>query len=125
MPRAWILSASRRENGSPQRVIVRTLGGSGPSRSSSDRAEGTVLISSTSPAAGSSGRASGFSATINVPPQARVPKNSNTDRSKQTEVEKSTPPASSGKFSADQLTKAARLRWVTPTALGRPVEPEV
>ncbi len=75
---------------SPPRFTVRTDGGTSPARTSSAIAEGTVSISVTSWAAGCRGSARAFSATARVPPQARVQKISNTDMSKQIDVEPST-----------------------------------
>ena len=82
---------------------MRTEAGTAPSRTSSDMAEGTVLISVTSSFAGSSGSSRAFSARITVPPQARVTNSSKTDMSKQIDVEPSTPASSSSeKTSRDQ-----------------------
>src|SRR5205809_6582791 len=70
--------------------MVRTDGGIPLSRTSSAMAEGTVLMSVTSEAADSTGNARAFSARMILPPQVNGANNSNTERSKQMEVEAST-----------------------------------
>jgi hypothetical protein len=59
-------------------------------------AEGTVSTSTTSSLAASSGSARAFSASRILPPSARVAKISNTDMSKQIEVDPRMPAYSSG-----------------------------
>ena len=97
-----------------------------PRRSNSDIADGTVLTSTTSPAASSSGSASAFSARTSFPPAPRVAKISKTDRSKQTEVDASRPSYSSGEYIVRaQRTIPTALRCWIATPFGTPVEPEV
>jgi hypothetical protein len=89
-------------------------------------AEGTVLISVTSPAAGRSGSSRASAARITVPPQARVTNSSKIERSKAMEVAASTPlRSSSEKTWRAQRAKATALPCSRATPLGRPVEPEV
>jgi hypothetical protein len=105
---------------------MRTDGGRACSRISSEIAEGTVLMSVTSAAAGRAGRASTSSARMIRPPQERGTNSSKIDRSKQIEVENRTPSRSRGaKTSRAQWTKRRALRCSMATPLGRPVEPEV
>ena len=95
-------------------------------RISSAIAVGTVLTSVTSPAAGKVGRASAFSATMSLPPEASGKKSSKTERSKQMEVASSTPAVSAGPYtSLAQWTRQTGLWCSMATPLGRPVEPEV
>lgn len=65
-------------------------------RTSSAMADGTVLMSVTSFFAVSVGRYSAFSARMIFPPALHVTKISNTDKSKQIEVDSSTPASSCG-----------------------------
>ena len=89
-------------------------------------ADGTVSINTTSPAAARSGSASAFSDSTSFPPSARVAKISNTDMSKQTEVEARTPAYSSGVYTERaQRTIATALRCWIATPFGTPVDPEV
>ncbi|MNC77501.1 hypothetical protein D3C76_1649310 [compost metagenome] len=63
---------------------------------------------------------------ISDPPLARVTNSSQTDRSKHTDVEASTPWMSSRQYTdPDQSISARTLRWAIATPLGFPVEPEV
>src|SRR5689334_753474 len=96
--------------GSPARLTTRTDCGTPLMRSNSRIAEGTVLISLTSFAAGNDGNANAFSARMTFPPQQSGTNISKTDRSKQIEVEARTPESSFGvnTFFA-QLTKATAL----------------
>ncbi|MNG14144.1 hypothetical protein D3C84_978750 [compost metagenome] len=75
--------------------MIRTLAGICPARNKAAIAEGTVLISRTWSRAASSGNARALRASTSEPPLARVTKISQTDRSKHTEVEASTPCMSS------------------------------
>ena len=65
-------------------------------RSNSAIAEGTVLIRVTSSFSGRLGRCSAFRATMTLPPALNVTNISNTDRSKQTDVENRTAASSCG-----------------------------
>src|SRR5579884_3969944 len=67
-----------------------------------------------------------LSAKISLPPELRVTNTSNTLRSKQSEVENSTPSRSSGvKTDFAHWTKFTALRCSIATPFGRPVDPEV
>ena len=89
-------------------------------------AEGTVLIKVTSFAAGKSRNAKALSARMIFPPQDKGTNISNTERSKQIEVEKSTPEISfEVNTSLAHETKATALQCSRATPLGWPVEPEV
>src|SRR6267142_5612384 len=113
-------------SGSPTRLTTQTDSGTPFRRSNSRIADGTVLMSLTSLAAGNDGSAKAFSARITFPPQHSGTNISKTDRSKQIEVEASTPESSSGvNTSCAQLTNATALRCSMATPLGVPVEPEV
>ena len=126
MPVASSWRASAAGSGSPARQTVRTAAGSPCWRSSSPSTEGTVLISVTRAAAGRRASEKAFSARITVPPQHSGASSSNTERSKQIEVEARTPASSAGENAARaQCASTAALRWVMATALGRPVDPEV
>src|SRR5581483_11187264 len=83
-------------SGSPARFTTRTEGGTPLTRSNSRIADGTVLINVTSFAAGKPGSASAFSARIILPPQLSGTNISKIDRSKQIDVDASTPASSSG-----------------------------
>ncbi len=97
-----------------------------PIRSSSATAEGTVLTSVTSEAAGREASSSALAASSTVPPQERGAKSSKTDRSKQMEVAARVPASCSReKVRRDQSRKAVELAWEMATPLGLPVEPEV
>src|SRR5579862_1736474 len=97
-----------------------------PIRTSSFITEGTVLIKVTSAAPGTPRRWRAFSTTITFPPQVKVANISNTERSKQIEVENRTPAISSAeKTECAQCTNAGGLRCEMATPLGWPVEPEV
>jgi hypothetical protein len=76
---------------SPARFTVRTVPGKPPILTNSAAAEGTVLTSVTSPAAASVGNSKALAARITFPPTPSGTKISKTERSKQTEVEASTP----------------------------------
>src|SRR5436190_312888 len=89
-------------------------------------AEGTVLMRVTSRAAGRPGNPSAFSAMMTLPPLLSGTNISKIDKSKQTEVEASTPHSSSAvKASRAQETKATAQRCSRATPLGLPVEPDV
>src|SRR3954471_23122508 len=97
-------------SGSPARLTTCTDRGTPLMRTNSRIADGTVLISFTSFAAGSVGSAKTFSARITFPPQQSGTNISKIDRSKQIDVEKRTPESSSGvKISFAQLTNATAL----------------
>ena len=97
-----------------------------PMRTNSAMAEGTVLIKVTCQAAGSTGNWRAFSARMTVPPALSGTKSSKIERSKQIEVEKSTPASSCGeKIVLAQFTKVTGLWCSTATPFGLPVEPEV
>src|SRR5579864_1590141 len=113
-------------NTSPQEFTVRTFEGIVFIRASSRRAEGTVFTSFTCSRFGMPASSKAFSATSTEPPQASGTNISKTDRSKQMEVENSTPDRSSGgNTSSDQWINVATLLWQMATPLGFPVEPEV
>jgi len=104
---------------------VRTERGSGPSRTSSAIAEGTVFTRVTSPS-GSEGSARALSASTTRPPRASGTNSSQTERSKLSEVAASVPSRSAaGNARSDQRTSATALRCSIATPLGRPVEPLV
>src|SRR5689334_16059911 len=106
--------------------MVRTETGRAFSLSSSAMAEGTVLISVISAPGGPDSSARASSTRTTVPPQARVTKISNTDRSNVTAVEARTPRSSSGENAVRaQWANTTALAWLTATALGRPVDPDV
>ena len=85
-----------------------------------------MLSRRTSAAAGSSGSARASPARIAVPPQESGANSSKTERSKQIEVEASTPARSAAaKASRAQCIRSTAERCSTATPLGRPVEPEV
>ena len=85
-----------------------------------------MLTSVTSALAGSSVRARTLSASITVPPEESGRKISNTERSKAIEVAASTAERSASENTPwAQRTRRLALAWAIPTALGRPVEPEV
>src|SRR3569833_1554065 len=113
-------------SGSPARFTTRTQGGTPRMRSNSRIADGTVFTNVTSARAGSPGSASAFSARITVPPQLNGTNISNTDKSKQIDVDASTPASSSPlKTSRAQYTNATAFRRSSATPFGLPVEPEV
>src|SRR5438067_12094112 len=121
-----MLSTSEVVNGSPARFTTRTDAGTPLTRNSSRIADGTVLISVTSLAAGTFANASAFSARITFPPQQTGTNISKTERSKHTDVDASTPSNSSGvKTVRAQETSATAPRCSSATPFGRPVEPEV
>ena len=83
-------------------------------------------MSVTSLASGRLGNCSAFSAMITLPPQLSVANNSNTERSKQMEVEAKTPANTSGVNTSRAQCKSVTALWCSiATPLGRPVEPEV
>ncbi len=85
-----------------------------------------MSTSTTSSFASRSGSASAFSASSSLPPADRVAKISNTDMSKQIEVETSSPAYSSApNIWWHQRTIATALRCWMATPFGTPVEPEV
>ena len=95
-------------------------------RTNSLMLDGTVLMSLTWSRLGISPKAKAFSATSTAPPQLRGTKISKMERSKQIEVEASTPASSSCEnTSCAQFTNIAGLRWRIIAPLGLPVEPEV
>src|SRR6185503_11497071 len=95
-------------SGSPARFTTRTKAGTLLARNNSRIADGTVLIMVTSFAAGRFGKASALSARITIPPQLNGTNISNTDRSKQIEVDARTPASSSAvNTSLAQYTNAA------------------
>ncbi len=82
--------------------------------------------SSCGASAASSGRASAFSARISFPPAASVAKISNTDMSKQTDVDASSPAYSAAEnVACAQRTIDTAVRCSIATPFGTPVEPEV
>jgi hypothetical protein len=120
------LRTSVRWSGSPARLTVSTDSGRPPARTSSAAAEGTVLISRTWSRAASAGSSRAFSASTTRPPRQSGTNSSKTDRSKQIEVEASTPDSSAReKTCPAQRTRAAALRCSIATALGLPDDPEV
>ncbi|MNJ58634.1 hypothetical protein D3C76_881090 [compost metagenome] len=72
-------------------LMMRTPGGICPARCKAVTADGTLLIRRTWSRAASSGSSRALRASTIEPPLARVTKISQTDRSKHTEVEASTP----------------------------------
>ena len=89
-------------------------------------AEGTVLMSVTSEAADSPGNARAFSARMILPPQVNGANNSNTERSKQMEVEARTPVRSSFvKTLCAHSRNVAALKCSIATPFGFPVDPDV
>ncbi|MNR18493.1 hypothetical protein D3C85_1352250 [compost metagenome] len=107
-------------------MMILTLAGISPARCKAAIADGTVLIRRTCSRAGNCGSSRALRAMTRKPPLARVTKISQTDRSKHTEVEASTPWMSSLRYTCcDQCARAATLRWAMATPLGWPVEPEV
>ena len=89
-------------------------------------ADGTVLIKVTSWRAGKPGNCRALSARITVPPQLNGTNNSNTDKSKQIDVDARTPANSSRvKILFAQWMKATVLRCSMATPFGLPVEPDV
>src|SRR5882672_2897284 len=113
-------------SGSPARFTVCTLEGRSLFRTSSAIADGTVLISVDWLAAASVGN-SRASLTISAfPPQASGPNSSYTDRSKQTEVDATTPlNSSTEKLWPTHSRKATALACSIVTPFGLPVDPEV
>src|SRR5438045_4027880 len=88
-------------------------------------AEGTVLTSVTS-ATANSGKCKAFSTSITLPPEQSGAKISNTERSKQVDVEASTAERSCvSKVDMAQFRNATVLACSTATPFGRPVEPDV
>ena len=107
-------------------MTVRTEGGRPPPRTSSASADGTVLTSVTSDAAGSPASASALSATITAPPDDSGTKSSKIDRSKLVEVENRTPASSAGEYRASaHSTRRRALPCGIATPLGTPVDPDV
>src|SRR5690348_15123054 len=89
-------------------------------------AEGTVFTRVTPAAFASSASSSALPTTTVEPPQLRGTKISNTERSKQIDVDANTRDSSSGKnVSRHQCKNATTLEWQIATPLGFPVEPEV
>ena len=79
-------------------------------RTSSRMADGTVLINLTLPHSAIAGKPRMLFASTTRPPQLRGTNNSNTDRSKQIEVEASVPSRSCAENTVDaQFTKVAAL----------------
>src|SRR5580765_8824895 len=78
------------DSASPAKLIVRTVDGTARMRNNSRIADGTVLIKVKWVVGDSSGKANAFSTSTAVPPLLRVANISNTDRSKQIEVDAST-----------------------------------
>src|ERR1700754_4436346 len=94
---------SERDKASPARLTVSTSFGTARILSNSAIADGTVLINLTCARPSLVARCNELSTRITSPPQLSGAKSSNTDRSKQTEVEASTPDSSSvEKTSRDQ-----------------------
>ena len=107
-------------------------------RSKAAIADGTVLMSVTSFAAGKVDKCNAFSARITLPPQLSGTNSSKTDKSKQMEVENRVPlnnpgrrlvfaarAGVSGKKSSAQSISVTGLRCSIATPFGLPVEPEV
>ena len=89
-------------------------------------ADGTVFTRVICEAAGSAAKARAFCAKITFPPDVKGANSSNTERSKQMEVEANTPAISSGvKTVCAHDKNATALRCSIATPLGLPVEPEV
>ena len=111
---------------SPARFTVRIEPGKPLIRSNSAITEGTVLSRLTPGSCPISARLSAFRTMIVFPPQLSGAKISNTERSKQIEVEANTPSNSS----AEKTSRAhcsstfALLCWMA-TPFGLPVDPEV
>src|ERR1043166_1462964 len=94
--------------------------------SNSAIADGTVLIKVTGFADLRVARCKALSASITRPPRLSVTNNSNTERSKQIEVEANTPCNSSvEKTVLAQSIRAATLSCWIATPLGLPVDPDV
>ena len=123
---AYTAVTSSALSGSPARFTVRTPAGTSPLRSSSAITDGTVLIKVTRSAAGSVPTASACSASTTVPPAASGPNNSNTDRSKHTDVAANTPAHSSAvNTSRAHCRNATAFPCVIATPFGTPVDPDV
>src|SRR5581483_3286531 len=90
-------------------------------------AEGTALINDPchGPAVPRSARASTFGTTSRQPPAASVPKISNTDTSKLSDVDASTRDNSAPNTSAAQQASDTAPACSTMIPLGRPVDPDV
>src|SRR5271165_1552338 len=113
-------------SGSPARLTTLTLEGTPSTLIKAVMADGTVLISVTCSRAGSVGKATAFSAKMIVPPQDKGTKISNTERSKQIEVEASVPANSRGeKTDRAHSSNTTTLRCSIATPFGRPVDPDV
>src|ERR1051326_2885713 len=97
-----------------------------PSRTSSAIADGTVFIRLSSSLQPPLPNRNASSASTTVPPTLNGRNNSNTDRSKQIEVEASTRFRSAPLNTAcAHCSSATVLRCSIPTPFGRPVDPEV
>src|ERR1043165_486177 len=118
------------DNGSPARFTTRTLLGKHPSRTNSAIAEGTVLIKLSStpvPLTHSAfANCNASCATITAPPTLSGRNISNTDRSKQIDVEASTAARSSAPNTCcAHCNNATVLRCSIATPFGCPVDPDV
>src|SRR5688500_16950070 len=103
-------STTARLNASPARFTTRTPAGIPPSRTNSPITDGTVFTNRTASFPAHCGNASAFSARITCPPQLSGANISNTDRSKQIEVEANTPCNSSA-------LNVSRAQYSSVTAL--------
>src|SRR6185437_13101156 len=93
---------------------------------SSAMAEGTVFTSLTFSVSDHCGSSSAFSASTTRPPQHKGTNNSNTERSKQIEVEANTPSNSwPENTSRAHCTSPLTDRCAMATPLGFPVDPDV
>ena len=118
--------ARRRDNLSPATITVVTVWGRPFTRRSASRRDGLVFTNRTISRMGADCSANRFSTNTIQPPKASGRNISKAERSKFSEVENSTPRNSaSDKIERPQETRLVRLRCSMPTALGRPVEPEV
>src|SRR5262245_46668139 len=89
-------------------------------------AEGTVFTRVTPAAVAASASSSALLTTTVEQPQLRGAKISNTERSKQIDVDANTRDSSSRKnVSRHQCKNVTTLEWQMATPLGFPVEPEV
>src|SRR5215467_12848466 len=106
--------------------MIRTDSGIPFILTNSHMAEGTVFTRVTPVAFAVSASSSALLTTTVEPPQLRGAKISNTERSKQIDVDANTRESSSGKnVSWHQCKNVTTLEWQMATPLGFPVEPEV
>src|SRR5437899_6957853 len=114
------------DNASPARLMVRTVAGRLPESSKVRAADGTVLIRRTRSRAESLGKSSAELANNTVPPWLSVANSSNTERSKEIDVDANTPLHSSALNTLPaQAINVVALRCSMTTPLGLPVEPDV